>query len=503
MAPNHPLWITEWSWMTQLEGGSTERRSALMMSRGITLALATGDVDRLFWYQLYDSGLDRFHVDDNYGLCYNDLTPKPSYFAYRTCANLLDGAQPLGSSEEDAKEYHRLFLRGDERILAVWRPLGKSMMALKLDAPTAHVVDIMGNEREEIVNDGVLFLGISEAIQFVRGLGPQFNEVFPPVVSQFPEKVLIGADGRVEVALANPFSTNQIVQLELELPDKWIVKSSVISLPPDGNKKVISVDLPPNGNRNVIFRIEPPDDCAPGIISATINVNWEGRTWTQIDEFAATTIDNEGGPVAYWNFDEGSGTIAYDSSENSNNGVCFTNENSGCEWVPGRKGKALNFNVNDLVVIPDSPSLDLSEEVTISFWIKFTGASNVWQFPVMKFLGDQSRNYGVCITPGFLFPCFSTSFEGMGSGHTDLYAKWNLDIDEWHHVAATYSRTDQKMLLFVDGEKAGEYLVQASPIRTNDQPVLIGTSTKGIIDEVMIFERALSQDELTFLSNSL
>jgi hypothetical protein len=58
------------------------------------------------------------------------------------------------------------------------------------------------------------------------------------------------------------------------------------------------------------------------------------------------------GLVGAWKFDEGSGTIAYDSSGNNNHGTLYSGSNvcsnpptSGCPtWVDGKFGKALQFD---------------------------------------------------------------------------------------------------------------------------------------------------------------
>lgn len=84
--------------------------------------------------------------------------------------------------------------------------------------------------------------------------------------------------------------------------------------------------------------------------------------------------------VGYWNFDEATGTTAADSSGNGNTGTligavthatdlpttsCFINTHS------------LSFNgTGGYVSIPDNPTMDPANAITISFWMKANTVSN-------------------------------------------------------------------------------------------------------------------------------
>ena len=70
--------------------------------------------------------------------------------------------------------------------------------------------------------------------------------------------------------------------------------------------------------------------------------------------------------VAHWKFDEGAGTTAFDSSVNGNDGTLEGNP----QWVAGKLGGALEGNgTSDVVRVPHSASLDISQAVTVSLWL--------------------------------------------------------------------------------------------------------------------------------------
>ncbi len=88
----------------------------------------------------------------------------------------------------------------------------------------------------------------------------------------------------------------------------------------------------------------------------------------------AVTVSNTAptvppGRVASFGFDEGTGTVANDRSGSNNKGTL-----SGAAWTAaGKVGGALNFDgVNDLVTVPDSPSLRLGTGMTIDAWVRPT-----------------------------------------------------------------------------------------------------------------------------------
>jgi hypothetical protein len=88
--------------------------------------------------------------------------------------------------------------------------------------------------------------------------------------------------------------------------------------------------------------------------------------------------------VGIWLFDESSGNIAKDSSDNNNDGKLM----NGPESVAGMFGQALKFDgEDDYVEIPDSLILAPGEgDMTYTAWVKTTGVEDlyVYQNPVAK-----------------------------------------------------------------------------------------------------------------------
>ena len=73
-----------------------------------------------------------------------------------------------------------------------------------------------------------------------------------------------------------------------------------------------------------------------------------------------------GGRGGIWHLDEGTGSIAIDSSGNNNHGNVH-----GSRWIPGKKNYALMFNSDstDYVKVPNGPGLHITDEITVETWI--------------------------------------------------------------------------------------------------------------------------------------
>ena len=199
------------------------------------------------------------------------------------------------------------------------------------------------------------------------------------------------------------------------------------------------------------------------------------------------------GLVGHWTFDgkdmnSATGT-AYDISGNRNNGI-LTN---GPKEVSGRIGQALEFDgVDDYVQVASSSVLDnLTKDITISSWVKRDRKNRDFIF----FRSDTSQ---ISLSLGFVgdnFVYFGTS--------ASIYANVGDDTN-WHHVLGVIKSGSARIyydgVLVVTG--AVPSLSAIGIIRIGvESPYSPGTQFDGIIDEVRLYNRALSTDEIKRLYN--
>jgi hypothetical protein len=197
-----------------------------------------------------------------------------------------------------------------------------------------------------------------------------------------------------------------------------------------------------------------------------------------------------GGLVAAYGFEEGSGSIVADASGNGNSGTI-----SGATWSSsGRFGKALSFGPGALVSVNDAASLDLTSGMTLEAWVYPTSLSG-WMNVIYKPDNGSSICYVLqgC-TPSGQVPSLWGAFSS-----SSLSGPSALPLNTWSHLAGTYDGST--MNFYVNGLLVGSR-PQTGPITTSSVALTIGGNTaygenwSGLIDEVRIYNRALSQSEI-------
>ena len=195
------------------------------------------------------------------------------------------------------------------------------------------------------------------------------------------------------------------------------------------------------------------------------------------------------GLVAEYSFNEGVGTTVSDASGNSNHGIV-----SGASWSTlGKYGGALSFDgVNDWVTINDSASLDLTNGMTLEAWVQPTTFAN-WKSVILK------------ERPGDFVYAFYTNANRPSvwiqtSSSTGSEGASQLPLNSWSHLAATYDGS--ALRLYVNGVQVssqaatGNIIASADPLRIGGNSIWSSEFFNGLIDEVRIYNRALTQAEI-------
>jgi hypothetical protein len=189
------------------------------------------------------------------------------------------------------------------------------------------------------------------------------------------------------------------------------------------------------------------------------------------------------GLVGWWKFDEGSGTVAYDSSGNGNDG----NLMNGPTWTDGKVGGALSFDGDSFVEI----GAILPKTYSKSLWIN---ASSIEQEGNNIFSWDGK--HALYVPNGKL-----------SSGHNNSWGivKDNeiISLFHWYYVALTYNSSSKEMILFKNGlvVSTGQVADCGELIRSQIGAFKSSYCFKGLIDDVRIYDRALSAAEVQALYN--
>ena len=311
---------------------------------------------------------------------------------------------------------------------------------------------------------------------------------YPSELSLFP-----GETEKFNVAITNKASINYSVILEFLLGNSTYQDDYVTF-----SDEIYTVIL---GQQNLTAWVMVESDAPP--VNASLTAYFRRGVYPE-------------GLVGYWRFDEGSGTTAYDSSGNDYHGILV----NGPVWADVKYGKALSFDgIDDYVncgTLGTFGSAELANVTSYAFWLK---TSRVEEQTV---LGTINDGYTTGIAIHLNVPetdklrIYVRDEHGLGSRlSADLAESFDFTGTGWHHFVVVADVKSNSVTFYIDGElKPIVYQYRENPTTFSDlqYPLVIGTWNlwgdvgelhdgfghfyEGIIDEVMIFNKALSPEEV-------
>jgi len=197
--------------------------------------------------------------------------------------------------------------------------------------------------------------------------------------------------------------------------------------------------------------------------------------------------------VAYWPFDEGSGTTAFDVSGNGNDGIFVGDP----KWVAGMFGGALEFNGDDYLDCGNNPSLEIRDQITIAFWFQVQAFQNTWEAFFSK--GDSayrvSRGGGTGNGTHL-----GISGTGAGGGNGWFNGPTIITGGDWHHFAGTYDGTEGR--IYIDGvldastPASGQINIESENLWIGNNSQNTNRQLHGLMDDVRLYSRALTEEEI-------
>jgi hypothetical protein len=209
----------------------------------------------------------------------------------------------------------------------------------------------------------------------------------------------------------------------------------------------------------------------------------------------------ESGLLGCWRFDEGAGAYSVNSADPASEAELHQ-----VSWVTGEFGTALRFTGSDsYVTLPPLPELDGSDAMSLTAWVYWEGTG---QYPNILTGGTWSPG-GFLIFVSNRTCSFRMGRPGQRHGvageawaETSAPLLADLPMKQWVHLAAVFQRPH--IMTYVNGKLVGS--------ATWDYPVghrgdiQLGrwagaAGHQGLIDEVLIYRRALDADQVRTLAN--
>lgn len=206
--------------------------------------------------------------------------------------------------------------------------------------------------------------------------------------------------------------------------------------------------------------------------------------------------------VGFWHFDVNTGSTMGDSSGNGNAGTL-----NGAVWTKRNYGGALSFDgTDDYVDCGNGTDLNLTGSLTIAAWIRPDSfGQNGWGRIVDKSGGSGSEGYS------FFANELSNNLAYVAYGATIAESNPGVvTIGKWQHVAVIYDESSGIVTFYADGEQVGSSAYSTPPVDSVVDPLVIGIrgydgqrAFDGEIDDVRIYKRALSGEDISELSMQL
>jgi hypothetical protein len=351
--------------------------------------------------------------------------------------------------------------------------------------------NLVGSTTGTLFTDAGLAAGtyyyVARAVDAAGNIGPASNEASAVAVGDTaaPSVVLTapgaGASIAGVVTLSADASDNAAVAGVRFLVDGDAVGVEDVSAPYSIKWSTLSV---PNGTHTITAVARDPSGNLATSAPVTVDVQ-------------NTSLP---GLVAAWGFDEGSGDTVEDLSGQGHDGVI-----SNAEWTTaGRFGGALSFNGEDSwVTVADAPDLHLAVGMTLEAWVRPTTIDG-FESVVLKERG-HSLSYALYAHDPDRRPFAPSGAINVGSG-PDISANGTsqVQLGLWTHLAATYDGA--ALRIYVNGVLAGSQAAEGEIENTDDAlrfgGNVVGEFFSGLIDEIRIYNRALTAHEIAMDSQT-
>ncbi len=193
-----------------------------------------------------------------------------------------------------------------------------------------------------------------------------------------------------------------------------------------------------------------------------------------------------------------SGLISWWPADGTANDIVHGNHGTlqnGATFAPGRFGQAYSFDgVDDVVLLPNAANLNFYETspMTIEMWVYKTGGAGTMHLFGKREACNNDFQYQLAFDPGGLV------FGGLGFDGGYIRAQGvQLPLNMWTHIAGTFDGSTLR--LYINGQSVWTGAGSLGPVN-NASTVIGGTGScehfAGLLDEVKIFNRALSPAEI-------
>jgi len=203
--------------------------------------------------------------------------------------------------------------------------------------------------------------------------------------------------------------------------------------------------------------------------------------------------------VAWWNFDKIENGLVKDLSGNRLHAIV-----NNAHFIDGKIGKAFHGDGTGYLEVKHKPLLDdFKDGITITVWIyREKDSGSDYNCIITREIRDTwSEYFDIAILKNK--PLFAVDVDGAHYMQTNYPEE--LPLQQWIHLAGTFN--NKKFRLYIDGKEAASGKMEMSYRFSDQNPLIIGSNTNdqgremhdhflGRIDDLRVYNRALSAEEI-------
>jgi hypothetical protein len=194
--------------------------------------------------------------------------------------------------------------------------------------------------------------------------------------------------------------------------------------------------------------------------------------------------------VGWWTFDEGAGGESIDLSGKNHTAKLVGD----VKWVEGKIGGAIQgAGGKSGVEVADAEDLRMSGDMTMALWVRRTAESGDWVCVFGRGTPTQ-RNYGLWLEANNR----KYMYQQFGASDINVYGQKLIETGKWTHLAVTIE--SDLVRVYYNGEldsqakRPGKPWAEAAPLGIGY--AMQHTALTGAVDDVRLYRRALSADEI-------
>ncbi|HOW35989.1 MAG TPA: PEP-CTERM sorting domain-containing protein [Candidatus Omnitrophota bacterium] len=182
--------------------------------------------------------------------------------------------------------------------------------------------------------------------------------------------------------------------------------------------------------------------------------------------------------IGYWNFNEGLGDVANDSSGFGNDATGLNSS-----WIAGKHGYGTNSS--SIIVQPDA-SLLPSSSLTISAWARIDEFNGL-----QRRIAEMEYRYGLLFNPPNIDS--QTAFYLNLNSDNYSFEYQDIPLGEWFHTAVSWDGNIAQY--YINGIPVTPVVADAVINQNGGIPLFMGAEGYSL-DEVRIYNNALSREEI-------